>query len=40
MELIQQWPERSPAALQTDVDSIARAGGTPLVVARNGEAWA
>mgnify|MGYP000884340834 CR=1 FL=1 len=36
--LIQSAGQRAPADLQTTVDTIARNGGTPLVVARNGEA--
>ncbi len=38
MTLVQSNGHPVPADLQTNVDSIARAGGTPLVVARNGNA--
>ncbi len=38
MALVQSDGHAVPSDLQTSVDSIARAGGTPLVVARNGNA--
>jgi K+-transporting ATPase ATPase B chain len=38
MAYIEQQGKSVPPELQTLVDGIARAGGTPLVVARNGEA--
>ena len=38
LALIQKQGNHVPPELQTTVDTIARAGGTPLVVARNGQA--
>ena len=38
LALIQSQGNHTPPELQTTVDAIARAGGTPLVVARNGQA--
>ncbi len=38
MSLIQQAGKPFPADLRTAIDGIARSGGTPLVVARNGDA--
>ncbi len=38
MELVQGNGSRLPADLKPSVDAIARGGGTPLVVARNGQA--
>ena len=38
MALVQSKGRAVPSDLQTNVDVIARSGGTPLVVARNGEA--
>jgi K+-transporting ATPase ATPase B chain len=38
LSLIQSQGNNIPPELQTTVDTIARAGGTPLVVARNGKA--
>jgi K+-transporting ATPase ATPase B chain len=38
MDYIQQHGNAVPAELRTKVNEIARSGGTPLVVARNGEA--
>ena len=37
MAYIQEWGKPAPEALKATVDNIARNGGTPLVVARNGE---
>jgi K+-transporting ATPase ATPase B chain len=38
MALVRSNGHPVPSDLQTDVDTIARSGGTPLVVARNGQA--
>jgi K+-transporting ATPase ATPase B chain len=38
LDLIERHGNHTPPELKTTVDSIARSGGTPLVVARNGKA--